>query len=63
MKKIAIIGAGSWGTALAVALGRSRQPHRLSLWVHGADVRHHAQPRPELLPPPDVALDSDEKKI
>jgi glycerol-3-phosphate dehydrogenase (NAD(P)+) len=38
MKKIAIIGAGSWGTALAVALGRSRQPHRLSLWVHGADV-------------------------
>jgi glycerol-3-phosphate dehydrogenase (NAD(P)+) len=37
-KKIAIIGAGSCGTALAVALGRSREPHRLSLWVHGADV-------------------------
>jgi glycerol-3-phosphate dehydrogenase (NAD(P)+) len=38
LKKIAIIGAGSWGTALAIALGRSREPHRLSLWVHGADV-------------------------
>jgi len=37
-KKIAIIGAGSCGTALAVALGRSREPHRLALWVHGADV-------------------------
>jgi len=38
VKKIAIIGAGSCGTALAIALGRSREPHRLSLWVHGADV-------------------------
>lgn len=37
-KKIAIIGAGSFGTALAIALGRSREPHRLALWVHGADV-------------------------
>jgi len=31
-------------------------------WVHGADVRHHAQARPELLPPPDTELDQDEKK-
>lgn len=38
MKKIAIIGAGSCGTALAVALGRGRKAHRISLWVHGADV-------------------------
>jgi glycerol-3-phosphate dehydrogenase (NAD(P)+) len=38
VKKIAIIGAGSCGTALAIALGRSRESHRLSLWVHGADV-------------------------
>jgi glycerol-3-phosphate dehydrogenase (NAD(P)+) len=38
MKKIAIIGAGSWGTALSIALGRSKQSHRLSLWVHSADV-------------------------
>ena len=38
MKKIAIIGAGSCGTALAITLALSRKPHRLSLWVHGADV-------------------------
>ncbi|PYU23804.1 MAG: glycerol-3-phosphate dehydrogenase [Acidobacteria bacterium] len=38
MRRIAIIGAGSCGTALAIALGRSRQPHRLALWAHGADV-------------------------
>jgi glycerol-3-phosphate dehydrogenase len=38
VKKIAIIGAGSCGTALAIALGRSRERHRLALWVHGLDV-------------------------
>jgi glycerol-3-phosphate dehydrogenase (NAD(P)+) len=38
MTKIAILGAGSCGTALAVAFARSRQPHQISLWVHGADV-------------------------
>lgn len=38
MTKIAILGAGSCGTALAVALARSRRPHQISLWVHGADV-------------------------
>jgi glycerol-3-phosphate dehydrogenase (NAD(P)+) len=38
MTKISILGAGSCGTALGVALVRSRQPHQISLWVHGADV-------------------------
>ena len=38
MKRIAIIGAGSWGTALALALTRSSRAHRLSLWAHSADV-------------------------
>ena len=38
MRKISIIGAGSCGTALAIALARSREPHHLSLWVHGRDV-------------------------
>jgi glycerol-3-phosphate dehydrogenase (NAD(P)+) len=38
MKKIAIIGGGSWGTALAIALTRSSRAHRLTLWAHGADV-------------------------
>jgi glycerol-3-phosphate dehydrogenase (NAD(P)+) len=38
LKKIAIIGAGSWGTALAIALTRSSRPHQLALWAHSADV-------------------------
>jgi glycerol-3-phosphate dehydrogenase (NAD(P)+) len=38
MKKIAIIGGGSWGTALALALARSSRKHRITLWAHSADV-------------------------
>jgi glycerol-3-phosphate dehydrogenase (NAD(P)+) len=38
MKKIAIIGGGAWGTALAIALTQSSRKHRLSLWAHSADV-------------------------
>ena len=38
MKKIAVIGAGSWGTALSIALSRSRSPHRVSLWVYEKEV-------------------------
>lgn len=38
MKKIAILGAGSWGTALAIVLTRSRQPHRISLWAHDPEL-------------------------
>jgi len=38
MEKIAIIGGGSWGTALAIALCRSRRKHRLSLWVHDPEL-------------------------
>jgi glycerol-3-phosphate dehydrogenase (NAD(P)+) len=38
MKKIAIIGGGAWGTALAIALMQSSRPHRLTLWAHSADV-------------------------
>ena len=38
MKKIAIIGGGSWGTALVIALGRSSRPHRLTIWAHSSDV-------------------------
>src|SRR5215470_11303341 len=38
MKKIAILGAGSWGTALAVVLTRSRQPHLISLWARDPEL-------------------------
>ena len=38
MKKIAILGAGSWGTALAIVLTRSRQSHRVSLWTRNPDL-------------------------
>jgi glycerol-3-phosphate dehydrogenase (NAD(P)+) len=34
MKKIAILGAGSWGTAISVLLTRSHQPHSIHLWAH-----------------------------
>lgn len=33
MKRIAILGGGSWGTALAIVLAKSHQPHEISLWV------------------------------
>jgi glycerol-3-phosphate dehydrogenase (NAD(P)+) len=36
MNKVAILGGGGWGTALAIVLSRSRQPHEISLWVHNA---------------------------
>jgi glycerol-3-phosphate dehydrogenase (NAD(P)+) len=38
VRKIAIIGAGSWGTALAIALCRSRAQHRISLWAYEREV-------------------------
>jgi len=36
MKQIAIIGGGSWGTALALALGR--KGHRIRLWVFEVEL-------------------------
>ena len=38
MSKIAIIGAGAWGTAIAIVLGRSRR-HEVKLWVYEKEVR------------------------
>jgi glycerol-3-phosphate dehydrogenase (NAD(P)+) len=37
MSQIAIIGAGAWGTALAIVLGRKDAP-QVRLWAHEADV-------------------------
>ncbi len=38
MTKIAILGGGGWGTALAIVLSRSRKTHEISLWVHNATL-------------------------
>jgi glycerol-3-phosphate dehydrogenase (NAD(P)+) len=34
VSRIAVLGGGSWGTALAILLARSRHAHEISLWVH-----------------------------
>jgi glycerol-3-phosphate dehydrogenase (NAD(P)+) len=34
MSNIAILGGGSWGTALAIVLSRARCKHNIALWVH-----------------------------
>jgi glycerol-3-phosphate dehydrogenase (NAD(P)+) len=49
MSQIAIIGAGAWGTGLAVVLGR-KGSHRVRLWAHEIDVcdsinRNHVNER------------------
>ena len=38
MSRIAIIGAGAWGTGLAIVLGRSGN-HEVRLWAHEREVR------------------------
>lgn len=37
MSQIAVIGAGAWGTGIAVVLGR-KGTHRVRLWAHEIDV-------------------------
>jgi glycerol-3-phosphate dehydrogenase (NAD(P)+) len=37
MSEIAVIGAGAWGTGLAIVLGR-KGTHRVRLWAHEAEV-------------------------
>ena len=38
MTKVAILGGGGWGTALAIVLSRSRKTHEISLWVHNPEL-------------------------
>lgn len=44
MSRIAIIGAGAWGTALSIALGRSGK-HEVKLWVYEKEVRDSIKSR------------------
>src|SRR4029077_3914513 len=37
MSEIAIIGAGAWGTALSILLGR-KETHQVRLWAHEREV-------------------------
>jgi glycerol-3-phosphate dehydrogenase (NAD(P)+) len=43
MTRVAILGAGSWGTALSVVLSRARKPHEISLWAHNAQLAEALQ--------------------
>jgi glycerol-3-phosphate dehydrogenase (NAD(P)+) len=36
MTKIAILGGGSWGTALSIVLSRSHKTHEIALWMRDA---------------------------
>ena len=38
MSRIAVIGAGAWGTGLAIVLGRGGR-HQVRLWAHEKEVR------------------------
>ena len=42
MTKIAILGGGSWGTALAIVLSHSRKAHEISLWMRDAALAEAA---------------------
>lgn len=43
MTRIAILGAGSWGTALSVVLSRARKAHEISLWARSSELAENLQ--------------------
>ena len=43
MTRIAILGAGSWGTALSVVLSRARKPHEITLRARNAELAETLQ--------------------
>ncbi len=44
MSEIAVIGAGAWGTAISIVLGRKRS-HRVRLWAYEREVCESIQAR------------------
>src|SRR3984885_3505825 len=61
MSRIAILGAGAWGTALALSLAR-RGGHELCLWSHSAplaDAGENLPPPPGFPPPADIQITAD----
>ncbi|HYA97386.1 MAG TPA: NAD(P)H-dependent glycerol-3-phosphate dehydrogenase [Methylomirabilota bacterium] len=70
MTRIAILGGGSWGTALAILLGQSPKNHAVSLWVHdpeiAAAIRRDASNSvylPGFRIPSQVRATSDEREV
>jgi glycerol-3-phosphate dehydrogenase (NAD(P)+) len=47
MSRIAILGAGSWGTGLAVVLSNSRRKHQVRLWARDAELAQEMTTRRE----------------
>jgi len=47
VRRIAILGGGSWGTALAIVLSRTHRAHEIALWVRDAvlaeSMRHERE--------------------
>ncbi|MDP9039147.1 MAG: NAD(P)-dependent glycerol-3-phosphate dehydrogenase [Acidobacteriota bacterium] len=65
MSRIGILGAGAWGTALAISLAR-RGGHQITLWSHSSHVAEQLTETGENLPylpgftvPLDVSVTSD----
>ena len=65
MSRISILGAGAWGTAIAIALAR-RTGHSLTLWAHSPALADHLVETGENLPylpgftlPADIEITSD----
>jgi glycerol-3-phosphate dehydrogenase (NAD(P)+) len=65
MSRISILGAGAWGTALAISLAR-RGGHTLTLWAHSVPLAEHLLDTGENLPylpgftlPADVQITPD----
>jgi glycerol-3-phosphate dehydrogenase (NAD(P)+) len=44
VSEIAVIGAGAWGTAISIVLGR-KGSHKVRLWAHEAEVRQSINTR------------------
>jgi glycerol-3-phosphate dehydrogenase (NAD(P)+) len=65
VSQIAVLGAGAWGTALAISLAR-RGGHQLTLWAHSPALADHLTDTGENLPylpgftlPADILITSD----
>lgn len=66
MSRIAILGGGSWGTALAILCARARESHQVALWVRNralADAMNETRENESYLPgqkiPAAVQIKSD----